>query len=396
MSAPIWLKAITITLLGGIPALALETPQPRPENPPVSAGVSARSGLNATCVLTSADMAEGNRLALAGHFAEGRAKLESALNALEQAGAPDLLNRACLMNMLGFLEQQQHRPALAVEWFRRALDLQPPSDTLLVLLTGNLASAYAELNYLDQAEAAARQALQIAVHAFGPDHSETVAPATTLAVIHVARRDYAAAEPVLRRVLARAERSWGTSYEAALAAGNLGIIHLTNRRYALGRELLLKSLAGLEQNPIRAKDEIPLTQALVAESYAAEGRRRDANIWLERALTYAQQELSPEEPALPVVLERAAIARFCLKDNDEGKKLFDRAVGLLETQHGPQSQPVLDALQNYAALLRFANDKRQARVIEARREALARTTLKIRSMSARDARGRGNLMCYPG
>jgi hypothetical protein len=149
------------------------------------------------------------------------------------------------------------------------------------------------------------------------------------------------------------------------AAGNLGLILLTNRRFALARELLLRSLAGLEQNPMRAKDQIPLTQALVAGSYAEEGRRRQAEIWLERTLTSAQQELSPED-----VLERAASARFCM--NDAGTELFDRALALLEAQYGSRSQPVLDALERYAALLRFAKDRRQVKVIEARREALAR------------------------
>ena len=376
MATAIWLKAIPLTLLlGGMPgsrSLALGIPDQLPDSAPVPATFSTKTALT-TCVVTTAGVARGNSLALAGHFAEGQAQLEDALNALEQAAIPDPLNRACLMNAIGFLERQQGRPVFAVEWFRRALELEPPSDALLVLLTGNLASAYAEFNHLDQAEEAARQALQIAVRAFGPDHPETLFPATTLAFIHVARGNFEAAEPVLRRVLAQAERNWGaSSYEVANTAGNLGLLLFTNRRYALARELLLKSLAGLEQNPIWAKEQIPLTQALVAGSYAAEGRRGPANIWLERAMTYAQQELSSDDPALPVILERAAIARFCLKDNDAGEELFDRAIALLEARHGSRSQPVLDALDRYATLLRFARDKRRGRVIEARREALAR------------------------
>ena len=355
-------------------------PEQLPNSPPVPATVNTKAG-PPMCGVTRGDVAEGNSLALAGHLAEGQAKLEYALNALEQGAMPDSLHRACLMNALGFLERQQGRPAFAIEWFRRGLELKPQSDALLVLLTGNLAGAYAEFNHLDQAEEAARKALQIAVRAFGPDHPETLFPVTTLAFIHVARGNYDAAEPVLRRVLAQAERSWGlSSYEVAGAAGNLGLILLTNRRYALARELLLKSLAGLEQNPIRAKDQVPLTQALVAGSYAAEGRRRPAEIWLERALRNAQQELSPEDPSLSVIFERAATARFCLNDTDAGAELFDRSVALLEAQHGSRSQPVLDALERYAALLRLANDKRRVKVLEARREGLAR---KDRAMGRR-------------
>jgi tetratricopeptide (TPR) repeat protein len=376
MATAIGLKATVITLLGVIPiswALDSRIREPWPSGPPVPASVSAKRALDAACAVTSADLAQANSLALGGHFAESLAKLESALNALEQASKPDPVNRACLMNMIGFLEQQQRRPALAVEWFRRALNLQPESDPLLALLTGNLASAYAELSQFDRAEEAARQAIQLSVHAFGSNDPETMLPMTTLVFIQVARGEYVAAEPVLRRVLARAEQSWGAfSYEAALAAGNLGFIHFVHRRYGLARELLQKSLAGLEQNPIRARREIPLTQALLAGSYAAEGRRRQADIWLERALTNAEQQLSPEDPALSIVLERAAVARFCLKDSDSGRELFDRAVALLEARHGPGSQPVLDALDRYAALLRFAQDKTGARVLEERRKTFTR------------------------
>jgi tetratricopeptide (TPR) repeat protein len=205
---------------------------------------------------------------------------------------------------------------------------------------------------------------------FGPDDEETLFPLTVLAFIRVARGDFASAEPVLRRVLALAERdSNGSSYLRAVAAGNLGFIYFVNRQYAMAQALFQKSLAGLEQNSIRAHDQIPLTQALLAGSYAAEGRRREANMWLERALAHAQQELRRDDPMLAVVFERGAVAKFCLKDYESGWKLFDRAIAVLEARYGPGSPPLLGALERYSSLLRLAKDKTRARQLEERRKA---------------------------
>ena len=363
---------VPIALIGGFPrsqALAFGTD----EKLRSISDVEPTRSTDSTCIVTSADMAQGNRLVRAGRFVEGRAKLLSALEVLEQYDTPDPVNRACLMNMIGFVEQQQRRPDLALDWFQRALDLKPRSDALVVLITGNLANAYADLNRMDQAEEAARRAFQLSVRVFGPDNEESLFPKTILALIQVARGDFSSAEPVLRRAVALAERSWnGSSYLRAVAASNLGLIYFVTHRFALARDLFQESLECFDRDSIRANVQILLTQALLAGSYAAEGRRGEANVWLELALVRAQQELSRDDPALAIVLERAASAKFCLEEYEAGRELFDRAIAVLEARFGPDSQPVQDALERYAAFLRLAKDKTRAQMLEARRKAFAR------------------------
>jgi tetratricopeptide (TPR) repeat protein len=270
--------------------------------------------------------------------------------------------------MIGMAELQQRHLDLALRWFERALELRPLPDGLVALLTGNLASVYADLNRLQRAEELARQAIRLYAHAFGSDDPEILFPQTTLAFIHVARGEYASAEPILRRVLYRAERAWSpTSYEVAVAAANLAFIHFVQGEYAPARELFQKSLAGLESSPMRAKDEIPLTPAALAVSCAAVGRRQEANMWLERALAYATQERSTEDPSLALVLERGAMTQFFLKDYDSGTQLFERGITVLEEQYGRWSQPVQRALERYSGLLREARDKTRAGQLKAKR-----------------------------
>jgi tetratricopeptide (TPR) repeat protein len=331
------------------------------------------TALNSACLPTSREGVEGYLLMQEGRFAEARPRLQSALTIAEKDG-PEPSRRACLMDMIGVAALQERHSDLAVQWFERALELKPLSDAVVSLLTNNLASAYADLDRLERAEELARQAIYLSKRAFGPDHPETLFPQTTLAFIYAARGEYATAEPVLRRVLYQAERSWGpSSYQVTLAAGNLAFIHFAQGEYALARELFEKALSGLQSNPMRAKDEIPLTQAALAVSCAALARRQEANMWLEKALVYAAEELSTEHPAFAQVLERAAITRFFLNDYDSGKKLFDQAVAILESRHGPESQQVRGALERYSGLVRKVKDKsRTGQLKEYRKELEAR------------------------
>jgi tetratricopeptide (TPR) repeat protein len=338
---------------------------PGPSGRPVVRTAAGKHG----CVLSSRESAEGHRLIEAGHFAEAGAKLQAVLEAVETGGGPERRDRACLMTMIGMAELQQLHLGLALRWFERALELKPLPDGLVALLTGNLASVYSDLNQLGRAEELVRQAINLYAHAFGPDDPETLIPQATLAFIYVARGEYASAEPIVRRVLYQAERAWSpTSYEIAVATGNLGFIYLEQGKYAPARKLFERALTGLEISPMRAKDEIPLTQAFLAVSCAAGGRRQQAKMWLERALAYATTELSTEDPSLALILERGAMTQFFLKDYDSGSQLFERVITLLEEQHGRWSQPVQGALERYSSVLRKARDKSRAGQLKAQRK----------------------------
>jgi tetratricopeptide (TPR) repeat protein len=226
------------------------------------------------------------------------------------------------------------------------------------MLTSRLAAAYLELNDLESTEKLARQAIVLSESAFGSGDPETLFAQSTLALVHVARGEYARAEPALRRVLHQSERAWGeSSYEVAQAAFNLATVHYKQRQYEPARVLLEKSLVGLHVNSIRGRDEIALTESAIAVISAAQGRKRQAHTWLERAFASAEEELPPDHSSLPQVFERAAVARFHLKEYAPGRQLFDRAISLLQAQRGSGSQDVLNALERYARLLRTAKDK---------------------------------------
>ncbi len=334
--------------------------------------LSSGEDKNESCpVENDSDVAAGNKLLQEGRPVEGRAQLESALAALQRAGAPGK-SQACLMNVIGVVERQQRRSDVAIEWFQRALLVKPLPDALVARLTSNLAGACFDLNQMDRAEALSRRAIELYERAFGSDHPETIFPQATLASVHAAREEYTRAEPVFRRILYVAERNWSpSSYDVAVAAGNLALVYMAQARYSLARELFEKSIAGLENNPARANGEVPIAQAGLAVSCAAGGRHRDARMWLEGALAQAERELSPTDDLWPVILERLAMARFFLKDYESGRQMFDRAIALLDVRYGPGSPQVQGAFDRYLTVLRRVNDKRGTRMLESRRKAFA-------------------------
>lgn len=322
------------------------------------------------CVV-SADTLEEYALFKAGRFVEASRRLQAAFDALTTKGA-DTKTLACLMIVIGLSEQRAQRPRLALDWFQRALELKELPEALISAINCNLSQTYRDLRQLDRAEEVARKTVALSERAFGPGHPETLFPQTTLALVYADRGELARAEPVLRRILYQSEQLWGpSSNPVAQAAYDLAMLYFSQLRFELARELLKKTIAALRANPVRDKGEIPLVTASLAVSCAAGGHTREANTWLEQALASAKHEVSPQDPAVALIFERGAVARFYLKDHDSGRQLFDQAIAWSEAHHGSSSPPVLGALERYAETLRSIGDKAGARKIEARRSALA-------------------------
>ena len=334
--------------------------------------VQERGATKPICLLNNGEqVSESHTSAFTGNFKKAKSRFQAALEQEEQRESGHAETKGCLMNLIGYVELQERHPTVAAEWFRRALKLSDLPSPLVARLTSNLASAYLDAGQLDHAEETARRALNVAVRAFGSEHPETLFPQATLAGVHFVRGDFARAEPVYRRVLHQAERMWGASaYEVSLAAGNLAMIYLAQNRYAQARVHFEKALSGLRNNLMRANDEIPLIQAGLALTYAAEGKAGEATLVLEQALASAEKELGSTDPSFAVILERGATAQYLLKDYALGRHLFERAITVLKTCYGPESQPVMEASQRYTKLFRAAGDESRAGLNDDRRRPL--------------------------
>jgi tetratricopeptide (TPR) repeat protein len=337
--------------------------------PPVPRDMITSSGC---AVHNIPQMAAGYSLMLAGRFADAYSTFERGLVEVEKGKAPTP-TRACLLSMMGFAELQQGHFATAVRWFERALALDLPAGALVACLTSNLATAYFEAGQTDMAEVTALRAARLSNEVFSSEGPEILFAQATLAAVHLRRGDGARAEPVLKRILSRAESTWGgTSYEASLAAGNLAMAYLVQRQYTKAQSLFERSLDALRRHPNRAVHEIATTEVSLALACAAGGRRREAAKWLERAMASAEQALNSDDPAFAIVVERSANALFLLKDYESGRQRYEQALTLLQRIYGLRSQPALEAFERYEWFLRDAKDKSRARDVADRRRELMR------------------------
>src|SRR5689334_1219548 len=168
-------------------------------------GWAADDGKRFRCKTGNPEVAAAYVLAETGRYAEARVRCESALTVGDRNASLDAPARACLMRIIGYAETRSVRSERAIPWFRRALEQRPLPESLVALLTADLAYAYSEIGLLDQAEPVAQAAVRLTEQAFGVDDPDCLSAQSTLAGIYFARGDVARAEPVYRRVLDRLE-----------------------------------------------------------------------------------------------------------------------------------------------------------------------------------------------
>ena len=325
------------------------------------------SGKAFHCKTRDPEVAAAYALAQSGRFVDARVHFESALVAAERKENLDAPQRACLMRMIGYAETRSVHGERAIPWLRRALEQRPLPGPLVALLTADLAYAYSEIGWLDQAEPVAQDAVRLTEQAFGADDPDSLSAQSTLAGIYFAHGEAARAEPVYRRILDRLERIQGPdTYEVALAASNLGVVYLAAGRNSEARNLLRTALSGLSKTPMKRDDEVPMVQAELALADARDGDAREARKLIEEVMTALEKTIGPQHPSFPVIAELAATTKLKLGEREPARVLFDRAIGALEALYGPSSTEVAIAGQRYADVLDAGKDKKGAKQMRAR------------------------------
>lgn len=323
---------------------------------------------SAACPVRNSELLRGRSLLYAGRDSEARTVFQS-LFENEHRDRSDPVFLACVLNMIALTEARRNRQSPAVaEWLERALTFPSLPVPLSGQITANLASALLDAGRWEEAEHKARTAASLLEKSLGPSAPETLFALGILGSTHLARGDADRAEPVFRRVVKGFASSPGTeAYEYGIASVNLGHVYLLTHRSSQARVMFQQGLVALERSPLkRWPDDVPLARAGLALAFASGHRVRESEKVLESLVPEVEQQLGTSHPTFVVVLEYAARARLLIRDTAAGKRSFDQVLGILETLHGRTSQQVASALQRYRSTLLQANDKRGARLIEAR------------------------------
>ncbi len=163
-----------------------------------------------------------------------------------------------------------------------------PHDPRLLVSIENLSGLYASLGRFDQAESYGKQAVDIAMKAFGNDHPNLARCLNNMAGIYYQQARYAEAEPVCRRLLAIYEKNYAADHHDVITATiNMAMLYHVQGKYKLAERLYIRVIstgsAELRQNQPQFASLLAnyagLLQATGRKTLAQEVRTRGSSLF---------------------------------------------------------------------------------------------------------------------
>ncbi len=187
-----------------------------------------------------------------------------------------------------------------------------------------------------EAEEYFRQALAIADRTMGPDDPELMLLLTDLTRLHLRKSSFAAAEPLLLRLL-EMKRSKGEDHPEVATV----FASLANVRQALGHhesaEQLWRRVLDIRERTL-APNHFAIATALehLGDSCAARGKIEEALSEFRRALSIRERTLGAEHPSLRISRERIADLQLLASENS-----LETGPSRNSLETGPSSEPAI-------------------------------------------------------
>jgi serine/threonine-protein kinase len=273
------------------------------------------------------------------------------------------------LNNLGLVLQSKARYAEAKSLHEEALGIRREvhDSAALTISLVNIAWMEQANGRLDSAITLLTSAVAIRRHLYGSDDPRTVSAVGSLGDMFRRRRNYTAAEPLLREAAENSAKLFGAR------SGNVGeqlagladvLAHTGEARIAdsLYREAIAIDRDVFGQNTSHA--------ALVMNNYAGfladQGRYRPAIAWYEAALTGYRAAFGAEHPFTAIVLGNVANTTHLLGNPARADTLFRQALGTMRRVWPENNSSVVNAMVSHGLVLlsltRLDEAERQLRV----------------------------------
>jgi len=245
-------------------------------------------------------------LAALGRYGEARPLLEAARATLERAPERDDAGLVNLLTTLGEFRRIENRydeaESCLVQAIRLARATFPPGDPFIAYPINNLAGVYRDQGRFDAAEPLLRESF--AIHAAAEPVDLLALADATLNRAELARFQGRAseAESLYVRALSTAEQALGPDDPTLVWFLNqYGVLHRERGAWARAARLARRSLAILER---AGGDDPLLAQVLVdlAEVSRLQGRRRDAEAHVQRAIALREKTYGRDHPEVALAL----------------------------------------------------------------------------------------------
>ncbi len=256
--------------------------------------------------------------------------------------------------------------------------LKPPNARELALAYNSLGMVDLSMGRYKAGELSLRQAMELGSASVGENHPETAGYAANLALALISEGEFNRAETLLRRSLFVIESREG--------AGSLQLVNvltgLTSVETALGKfsvaeECGQRAVAILREHATNSASgnhgEIALVEVSLGGLYMREGRMAEADAILTPAIE-EERRLFQTGRRLGDGIRMLAMLRTQQQEWSKAESLYREALGIYETELGPDHPDIAPVLREYAGVLKHQRaPKDKVRGIEARARAIDRT-----------------------
>ena len=253
----------------------------------------------------------------------------------------------------------------ALQRAREQAERLEPADSRLAGVLNNLGAVHLRLDEISEAENCYRRAAAIWEQRGDPESA--LAPLTNLVGVYVARRQYAAAEALLRENLDRTTQQFGPGHPSTAPILTYAAdLALRRRDPAEAAEFAARALEVLRKTRRPGDPELATAIDNLGAIYWTQRRTAEASRLFEEAIAVLESSRQPEHPAWIPALNDYSL--LCVERGRyrEAEDSLRRSLALAEKTLGPAHSEVAFILEGYARVLRKTGRKSEARKLQAR------------------------------
>jgi tetratricopeptide (TPR) repeat protein len=334
---------------------------------------AARHGLTAkqlaTAIVSFGDTRDPKDRGIASYLKGQYAQAEKLLRATAEKKERDLVET---LHYLAASQFEQAKYRLAGDNLRKAIAL---SGEDVHLLRG-LGRCHYHLAEWAEAEPLLRRVLAIDETTFGPDRPDVDISLGDLALLLRETNRLAEAEPLMRRALEIDEKSFGPDHpRVAISLNNLALVLQDTNRLAEAEPLMRRALAIDEKNLGPDHPDVAVHLNNLALLLKATNRLEEAEPLMRRALAINEKSFGPDHPRVAGCLNNLAQLLQATNRCAEAEPLIRRALAIDERSLGPDHPTYAMHLNNWAQLLQATNRTAEAEPLMRRALAIGEKSL---------------------
>jgi tetratricopeptide (TPR) repeat protein len=314
-------------------------------------------------------IAAGREAFLKGNYPDAERLFRKALMEAETADATPGL-KASIMGGLGQTLLTLGRYAESESILNRGLEIterEAVDGRVRAILLLNMAVIYTQTNRDDRAETLLKEALTLGARHFGPESAFVASVFRNVGIAHANTGRIKSAEANMKKALTIAEMhaDWRAEDLASTLCSLAGVYAL-RKEWGKAEEALARAV-DVVQHSVGA-DHPSMSEALsnLGRVYAFQKKFARAETALREAFRIRLKIFDSDDIGAALVSWRLADVLVEQERYTEARELFLKSLPIQERVLGPKSPSLIEALEQFARLLRKTDNVAQAEKVEAR------------------------------